>query len=152
VDASIDAWPTIPEAVEQTKISQRTLERRIEEGVIRTQKRPVPGRKPLVVLHPNDVADMAQRTLRPQVDNGNLPIRQASPPIRQPDIAAALNALAAPRLALSEKIYLTVKEAAALSGLPVSHIRKQIRQGVIPAKRLAGWRILREDVVAYRLL
>lgn len=153
MEENLDLWPTIPEAVQRTGISQRTLERRIADGIIRTQKRPIPNRKPLVVLHPEDVESLTRQTLRPIVETRQsdiLPVRQHDKvPPRQPDMAVLLKALTEPRVNLSEKVYLTVKEAAALLGLPQTHVRAQVKSGSIPAIKLAGWRIRRNDVLAY---
>lgn len=154
MEENLDLWTTIPEAVERTKISQRTIERRIAEGHLRTQKRPIPGRKPLVVINPEDLAALTQQTLRPIVEtrqDDNLPTRQnGKAPTRQPDMASLLAALTAPRVSPAEKIYLTLKEAAAFVGLPQSHIKTQIKAGTIPAIKLAGWRIRRDDLSEYK--
>ena len=154
MEENLEQWVTIPEAVERTNISQRTIERRIAEGDLRTQKRPMPGRKPLVVIHPEDLATLTQQTLRPIVESrqgDNLPTRQTKTPNRQPDMAGLLAALATPRVTLDKKIYLTIKEASAFLGLPQTHIRAQIKAEKIPATKLAGWRIRRVDLEAYSL-
>ena len=47
---------------------------------------------------------------------------------------------------LTSKYYLTVREAAALAGLSVAHIRRAIADAVLPALRSGGYRIKREDL------
>lgn len=58
----------------------------------------------------------------------------------------------APAVAIESKVFLTVKEAAALSGLGVSHLEDAVKRKKLKAHKLAhvrGRRIKRQDLDAY---
>jgi excisionase family DNA binding protein len=139
-----EEWVSKVEARERTGLSERTLERKIQDKEIRREYRPFPGRKPLAVLHPDDVAKLEGKTLKPlTMQSLATTLPAVNPP--QPDMTA-LSALFQPRLKINEKLYLTIDEAAEYAGLPRSYIYKQIKQGVIHAVKMAGWRIKRKDL------
>jgi excisionase family DNA binding protein len=142
-----EEWVTKVEARERTGLSERTIERMIQDGKIKRAYRPFPGRKPLAVLDPDDVAKLEEQTLKPIAMQTAAPTLPAVNP-SQPDMTA-LSAFLQPRLKINEKLYLTVDEAAEYAGLPKAHIRKQIKQGVIHAVKLSGWRIKRKDLENY---
>jgi excisionase family DNA binding protein len=51
---------------------------------------------------------------------------------------------------LAHKLLLTVKEAAALSGLSRAHVARAVKGGVLRAKKIGrGWKLRREDLEAY---
>jgi excisionase family DNA binding protein len=49
---------------------------------------------------------------------------------------------------LHRKFYLSLDEAAALSGLPKSYIQRCIKDGRLKATKLGGWKIRRSDLEA----
>jgi hypothetical protein len=55
------------DVVIQTGMSERTIYRYITEGKIRQAQRPLPGRKPLTVLHPDDIAAVTATRVRNQM-------------------------------------------------------------------------------------
>jgi excisionase family DNA binding protein len=138
-----EEWVSKVEARERTGLSERTLERKIQDKEIRREYRPFPGRKPLAVLHPNDVAKLEEKTLKPIAMQTPTSALLAVKPA-QPDMAALSAVLQ--RLKINEKLYLTLDEAAEYAGLPRSYIYKQIKQGVIHAVKMSGWRIKRKDL------
>lgn len=78
-------------------------------------------------------------------------LRAADDPIRQL-AALVLHALQSPPLPpVSEKVaetrlFLTLAEAAAYTGLSTWYLRVQIKKGTLPAVRTRGWRIRRKDL------
>src|SRR5262245_41186600 len=63
-------WQPKMEVAESLGISERTLERLIQQKRIRRAYRRVPGRKPLAVLNPEDVAVLKSETLTATPENG----------------------------------------------------------------------------------
>jgi excisionase family DNA binding protein len=145
---NLDTWPTKKEVMDRLHMSEKTVERRINEGKIRKRERFIPGRKPLPILHPEDVRALQQQVLIPIAVKNDHPAVPPSTSSRS-DIAQVLVPLTAlltklernpeaffpPSLPATppEKPFLTVKEAAKYSGLPEDYIRRQIASGAIPA-------------------
>src|SRR5262249_36763970 len=133
-----------------TGLTERTLERMVKRGELRRDYRNIPGRKPLPVFHPEDVEQLTTKTLTPipMKRNGIPKFRQLVPTLRQLPMASASVAVS---LSLNEKFYLTLKEAAFLSGLPLSYLRKKVQSQEIAAVKLAGWRIHRDELRQHRV-
>jgi excisionase family DNA binding protein len=140
-----DSWPTKLDVTRETGISERTIERLIQRGEIRRELRHVPGRKPISILHPDDVVKLRAETLKP------VPVPKTELVKRENADTFPLTAFLAQfqNIKLTEKLYLTVKEASQFSGLPESYLRRQIKAGGIPAVRIGGYRIKRDDLVRY---
>jgi excisionase family DNA binding protein len=149
-----EEWPTKTEVRLKTGISERTIERKIQAGELRREFRNVPGRKPLAILDPADVKKLTEKTLTP------IPMKKAAtrnganhggiiPKPDKPDLAAFLAALSPGHLALDKKFYLTLKEAGELSGLPLSFLRAKVQTKELPAVKIGGWRIKRQDLERY---
>lgn len=138
-------WVTKQEAAEQTGHSLRTLERLIQSKKIRQAYRKVPGRRPLTVLHPEDVKELKKDTLpaqpfSPQITTSTLPARILNGPTLE--LLTALNS----RVAIKDKFFLSLKEAAELSGLSKAYLQKQITEKKLEALRDRGWKIRRSDL------
>jgi excisionase family DNA binding protein len=136
-------WPTKVEVSRETGLSQRTIERKIQAGDIRQEFKHIPGRKPISILHPEDVAKLKEHTLVP------IPLVGAPrPSTPQPDMSSFISLLSAvpARTRNSEKLYLRLDEAAEYSGLSKTYLRRQIASGVIHAFKDGGWRIKRADL------
>lgn len=83
---NLDSWLPMPEVIAATGMSQRTIYRMVTEGKLRQASRPIPGRRPLPVFDPADVATLAQSTLRalpqimpPLAESRQDPAQQAPP-------------------------------------------------------------------------
>jgi excisionase family DNA binding protein len=145
-------WLTKMEVRQRTGISERTLERKIQQKEIRREYRNIPGRKPLSILHPDDVKELIEKTLKPgplTPTVSHAANNAVRPKVTPPDLAAFLAALKPPTVTLDKKVYLSLQEAATFSGLPKSHLRQKLQQGVIPGVKLAGWRIKPADLMRY---
>ena len=140
-------WPTIQETITRTGISERTLFRRIKEGSLRKAEKKIPGRKPLAVLHPEDVERLEAETLKPipvSIEGKLVPAK--------PDTAASLADILATvttRIKINEKFFLSIEEASQLSGLTKAHLLRVVKEGKLPAIKDAGYRILREELQHY---
>jgi hypothetical protein len=53
---------------------------------------------------------------------------------------------------VDKKTYLSLKEAALLSGLPLSYWRQLMKARAIAAVKCGGWRVLREDMERHRVM
>ena len=61
----LETWIAKRDLAEKLSMAERTIERKIEAGELRSAKRPISGRRPLIVIHPEDAAALEQRTLKP---------------------------------------------------------------------------------------
>lgn len=152
----LSAWLTIPEMAKATGKSIRSIERLITLHRVSVAKRPMPGMKPVTVIAPEEVAKH-KFTYRPTVEQTAIaPNRQpdklpANAPLRQADTKAILKAIERLRMPLSQKVYLTEKEAAFFLGFPQSETKRLLDAGTIPSIRLSnGWRrVARKDLEHY---
>jgi excisionase family DNA binding protein len=130
-------WLPKMEVAEELGISERTLERLIQQKRIRRAYRRMPGRKPLAVLHPDDVAALKAETVPPS----------SAPPLepRRTDVAlrpttqAALHFLADLLAAIPQRpqtLFLTLKEASQYSGLPLTDIERLIESGELKVRKV----------------
>ncbi len=141
-------WITKLDAAEQLGISERTLERTIQKQRLRTAQRRIPGRKPIVVIHPSDFEKLKRETVPatpnpPSEESTDLTVR---PPSRvvQEFFQSLLTALPYPLKALS----LSIKEASAYTGFSQAFLLRQVKEGKLPAIRDRGYRLLRRDLDA----
>lgn len=156
----MSSWYTKSQVSTILGVSEKTVERMIARGELHHEKRKRPGKGPVTVLDPEDVEKarqaLADAAPSPAViqnaEGSNLPARRMGNPID-----ALVEALAAaapakhPTVPIHERLYLSIPEAAALSGLPQSYIRAQAHAGNLhhaPAGR--GLKVLREDVLKLR--
>jgi excisionase family DNA binding protein len=145
-------WPTLAEATNKTGISERSLHRMIANNAIRREYRREAGKKPVIILDPEQVEALTQRTVHPIATPETLPAKTTQPAkVPQADMVALLSALTEPSVPLRDKFYLTLKEAAKLSGLPQAFLLRKIKDGDIPASKVPAWRIRREDLESYRI-
>jgi len=144
----LDKWLTKMEVRERTGMSERTIERKIQSKEIRREYRNVPGRKPLAILHPEDVAKFEARTMKPVYGDTAKPSPKAvlTSTVPSQNMAAFMTALLNKP---EDKLYLSLKESARFSGLPMSYLRRKVQEGAIPAVKLAGWKIKRKDLERY---
>ena len=137
-------WPTLQEVQERTGISDRTLHRRINDGTLRKAHRNLPGRKPVLIIHPDDAAALETTTLKPiPVSNGTLPATRQNGKMPDSDILPLLAGLTQ---ALEKKLFLSVKEAARYTGLPQSYLQRRVRAGTLKAYNRGGWKIHRTEL------
>lgn len=157
-DIDTESWPTKAEAITMTGLSLRTLDRLLESGQIRKAQRRQPGRRSIVVLHPDDVERVRRENLpippvRPEIMFASqvpAPVDQGSTPTLPSPVvdflSGILNAVA-PYTGHAQKLWLSLEEAADLSGLSRSYLKSRIREGSLRAVKTRGWKIRRVDLV-----
>ena len=134
-------WIAKPEVIRRTGLDERTIERKVKRGELRRQYRPIPGRKPLPVFDPKQVEELCTRTLTP------IPLKTAAVVKRTPaEVPAPLF------VPVHRKIFLSIKEAVALSGLPESYVRRGLRERTIPGAVVGGrWMVKRTALEQHEL-
>jgi excisionase family DNA binding protein len=164
-DLAREGWVTKTEAAEITGLSVRTIERLATSKKIQRAWRRLPGAKPVIVIHPDDVERIRQNAAPPFVTtmaentgpNGKgqeITVRapRAVAPAADPASIAGifqqlLAARPAPAVELKDKLFLRLQEAAEISGLPAAYLRQAIRDERVDAiKTGGGWRIRRSSL------
>ncbi len=153
-DRSFEGWKTKSEVVALLQCSERTVERMATEKKIQKAIRRIPGRKGLPVFNPEDIERVRQETMAPEgflvpEQGSGKPkalVRRSVPGDPAEFLGQLAAAVAAPPLRLSEKLFLTLKEAAAYSGMPKTWLLKNIKSGELKAIKAAGWKIRRSDL------
>lgn len=141
---SFEGWIPKAEAAKMTGRGLRTLERMAQKGEIKQAYRPVPGRRDLPVFHPDDIQKLIteQVAIVPEVGTPNLPA------VRSRQVPAMSRREAEP-IRLTEKFYLTLDEAAVLSGLPRALLERAVKSGELKGRKAGGWYIRREDLARF---
>jgi len=146
--AALDEWKTKEEAAQLLQVGVKTVERYAKSDKIRREYRRVPGRRPLPVYNPEDIEKIRQENV-PMTPVEPLPPQALA---RKLDPAAFLSALLqngngqAPQVRLSEKLYLTLNEAAEYTGLSKTLLRRKIHDGELQALKDGGFKIRRRDL------
>ena len=179
-DTPLSDWLPVRLAAIQIGCSTRTVERLARAKQLERRLRPQAGSPAVAVYNPADVARLAaERQPAPapfvlgavlDVGNGNgqghaksltetpgsFPetLARGDDPIRQL-FAAALRAVLSPpsppvAATVAETLYVTVREASAIVGLPQADLRDLIHEGDLPHRRTRrnGIRIRRKDLEA----
>jgi excisionase family DNA binding protein len=174
-DVDRSTWLTKQQAADAIGVSTKTVEklaqdRQLEQATWRPQGRGASR----VVYQPDDVARIASARhpeappfVLPAVSNGNghhpgplaitTPLQSGEDAARAlasglTAIAAALQGLTSQSLASSESsqksetLFLTIREAAAVTGLTQAYLRRACEDGTLKAIRDRGWRIRRKDL------
>jgi hypothetical protein len=144
----LSSWIPKADVVQETGISERSLERRIQARKLRVGYRTAPGRRPLPVLHPEDVAalraEMVQRVVEEKDQNAVAPL-----PVQSPNgLGAALVAALSRPVPREHALFLTLKEASQHSGLSVAYLRREIDAGKLQAIRDVSVKVRRKDLDA----
>jgi excisionase family DNA binding protein len=163
-------WMTKQEAAAAIGVSTKAIERFAKAGKLEQRSRPQPHGPNVAVYFPDDVATLAQERqpaatpfVLPAVpdaprSNGRTPgsaaLTVSAPSTAGDDPVRALFAAAMRAVlsqtsetsAMSATLFLTLREAAALSGLTQAYLRRLIDEQKLPAIRDRGWRIRRRDL------
>ncbi len=150
-------WPTKQAAAEAIGVSTKTIENYVKEGKIkqRSWKRPTGGPK-LAVYNPEDVNRLAHRMSSAVIVEAGggaatgeqlAPIGPASPMNGAALIETILRTIQKTS-ETSEKLFLTIPEAAEFTGLSDAYIRRACKAGTLAAIKDGGWKIRRTALVA----
>jgi excisionase family DNA binding protein len=144
-------WLPKMEVAEELGISERTLERLIQQRRIRRAYRRMSGRKPLAVLHPGDVAALKAETV-PATTEPPSTIEPHTDLALRPSAQAVLNLLGNLLTAIPQRpqaLFLTLKEASQYSGLPQTDLERLIASGELKVRKVRkgrGIMIKRSDL------
>lgn len=134
-------WPTQTQAAAVLGTNERTIRRWIESGRLHSSSRPAVGRKPLTIVDPEDVERIRLERLPPVVlrDQGEAASNHTAHPDSMaigphiPAAGASLQHFLAGVLQAypvsRPKSWLTLDEAAEVSGLPKAWLLAQARAG-----------------------
>lgn len=177
-ETDLSDWLPIADAAKVLGCSTRTIERLGRARKLEQRLRPQAGSPAVAVYNPDDVARLAQERRPAPAPfvlpvgpangptNGNsFPETSGSlketlarlpagdDPIRQLFAAALRAVLQSPpsppvSATVAETLFLTLKDAAALTGLSQAFLRRMITAGTLTAIRDRGWRIRRKDLEA----
>lgn len=144
-------WCSVDEAIKRTGLSERTLYRRMKDKdhPVRSAYRRIPGRKPLLVFHPDDITRLEEQTAKPTVVDDfpvEIPAKLASLPAMTEWMAEIANslrqiALASQSLGLESIKALTLDEAAARSGYSKAYLKRACKQGALLASKDRAWKV-----------
>ena len=156
---SADEWKTQSQAAAILGCSEKTIARLAQRKQLQKKMRPNPGRRPTPVYYAADIERV--RAEAAQVEGFPVPQSRAPemglqlPPAPAPAAGAALGAfiefLAEKRppahaVPLRDKVFLTLDEAAAYTGLTRASITRRIKDGTLEAFKDGGWRIRRANL------
>lgn len=168
-DSVYDTWLTKARAAEQLGVTTKTIERLAADGKIQQARHQPQGRGPmLAVYHPDDVARIA-RERQPAAVSFVLPVGVTAPsngngqgtpeglqiasPSTADQVASTLCSLVAALRSVSETsetsvaLFVSIPEAAQVSGLSRTYLRRLIDEEKLPAvKDGRSWRIRRRDL------
>lgn len=169
----LSTWLTKQQAADAIGVSTKTIEQFAKDGKIQQAAWRPQNRGPeKAVYQPDDVARIASERrpgvaafvlpagVTPPVNgNGHQALAVAPPREREASLAIDLSPLAsfaavlqtlaeksASSENLSEKWWLTIPEAAALSGLSATHLRRRCQSGWPGAIKDGAWKIRRRDL------
>lgn len=141
-----ETWPSKAAAAQRLGISERTLDRLITDGKIAQGQRRIPGRRPLPVVNPGDIERLEAETVKPVVMNDASGSGSKALATR----ANALPMLAGLAQMLGQqqpnRLFLTLDEASAFSGLSRSFLRRLIRDGKLAAVRDVSLKVSRANL------
>ena len=153
----LSAWLTKREVAARLGVAEKTLERMSKRSEIQQATRKRPGSPGEVVYHPGDVERIAAEMSKPPApflmpaDAPKTALVKSEPAAAPPPYQLTFAAMAemlrpADHVRITERLFLTVDEAAEYSGLPKSYIREQIAAGKFGMRTGGGWRIRRADL------
>jgi hypothetical protein len=166
-DTDYTGWLTKAEAAAAIGVTTKTVERLTADGQIQQGATQRQGRGPTrAVYHPDDVARVAQERRQSPAAfvlpagvtspvNGSEYGSPAGLQIATPELSSSgqdlLRAFAVALRTMSEKsetpaLFLTIPEAAALSGLSQANLRRRCQSGWSGAMKDVAWKIRRKDL------
>lgn len=170
-DTDYATWLTKDQAATAIGVTPKSIERFAHAGQIQWTRWQPGGRGPLrVVYQPDDVAKLAaakrQGPLAPflmpdppaapmngnghsstalaQVPDVDLGVVGSADDLLRALVAAALKVMS--QTSQTSAVFVTLPEAAALSGLSQAYLRRKCRDGWTGAIKCGGWRIRRKDL------
>jgi len=150
-------WLSKAQAAEAIGVSTKTIEKLAEAGAIQKQTWRRAGKPAIAVYHPDDI-QRERKKRNPEAEAFVLPQDETSPPAStalvksqatpEAFMAAFIESIRRPQddIRLTERHYLTVKEASRLTGLTESYLMRKIKANELPAIKDVSWKIKRSDL------
>jgi hypothetical protein len=126
-------WLTKQEAAKIIGCSIRSVERLVEKGAIKQKFLRVTNRRPIAVLDPAGVDKAKQQTLEKMPPAITEEMTALLPRVVQPDLLTTLSHSLAAIQGKELKMFLTLDEASALTGLTVGRLKRLRKEGKLPA-------------------
>lgn len=165
IPPNYDSWLPMPEVKTKTGMSQRTIYRMVQEGKLRQASRPIPGRRPLPVFHPGDVATFEEQQVKGSYEINPEPVpapkewtaadalsRRVSELVELTKLLRTNPSEGTTQQAPPARLFLTLQEAVEYSGLPAGTLLEFLHSGRLPAidvgrrRRGGRWRIRQVDL------
>jgi excisionase family DNA binding protein len=140
-------WLTKQEAANLIGVSIRSVERLVEHGDIKQKFMKVVGRRPIAVLDPAGVEKAKQETLEKMPPAFTEEVTALLPRAVQPDLLTTLSHSLATIQGKDMKMFLTLDEASALTGLTRTFLERLIAEGKLPAIRDRFVKVRRTDLL-----
>ncbi len=129
---------TRAQAAELLGVSEKTVQRLVRVGKLPQLFRPQNGKPPEAVYNPVDLQRIKAEIPPP------LPQPQPRPKARHQPAAVPV-----PDIPLTEKIWLTMRETAALTGLPMAVLKRSRDERTLPAAQFGRtWRVHRPSLMS----
>jgi excisionase family DNA binding protein len=141
--ADFSTWIPKADIAASLGVAERTVDRKIKKLRLRVAQRDVPGRRPIIVLHPDDAETLKAQTVSAvpmesdQSDGTEVAVRPALPPAARDLVAAVMGTAPYP----PRPLFLSLRDASEYSGLPQAYLRRLIQQGELPAVASNGYRV-----------
>lgn len=133
-------WLTKTATAERLQTSVKTVERLISQGKLRPRSRSVPNAHPLTIFDPIEVERMALKRGINGASTALIPVVAA-------EAAEPARAAQMPSLPLYRKVWLSLREAHVLSGLPLAFLKESVKNGDLPARKIGRrWWIARRKL------
>jgi excisionase family DNA binding protein len=142
----LSTWLTKTQAATRLGTSVKTIERLARRKQLRQRTRQTANSQPAAVYDPAEVERIAEK----RGLAGALVAVGGAGDVQQPGPADATKRAAAPAVRIERKVWLTVREAAAYSGLPLAFLRESLRNGDLRGRKFGGsWRVRRNILEAW---
>lgn len=152
-------WVPLKQAMALLGKSQKTIERLVNAEQLRSKLEPREGRKPERLYHAGDLDRIKQEAIPAPASEPRralLPARATTEIAISSDTVTKLDDVMtrwlnrpAPPISIREKLWLTLDEAAELSGLPRSAVADFAAEGRITAMKRGAWFIHRASLEAF---
>jgi hypothetical protein len=164
IQTGIREWLPLADATKALGKSQTTIERLVAAEELRSKLEPRPGRKPERVYHAGDIERLVNNpTLSHATQQKTMAL--ALPDTLSDSLRRLVDVIAQqaderkadrkvepepkPYVPLSEKLWLTLAEAAEYSGLARADLKRLIEKEKLIARESRGWKILRKSLEAF---
>jgi hypothetical protein len=150
--SDLSTWLTKRQAAHALATSEKTVDRYVTQGLLQVAYRPTPGQRPAAVYPPDQVKELVAKYRRVIVAE-EMPATAAVERSGSGSEAQALTLYAAMLQQLVQRpadppapLWVTLDQAAAISGLSVGYLRRAIKEGQLAAVRDRNWKVRIADL------